>query len=136
MDWGLITLTRTGTFYFRQRILYHPIIYILASAINLFLRFSWKAPSLPFFGKLHTANLIILLQISEVLRRSMWNMLRIEWEVIVQQDKVTSSKEKEWNYKDDGINNNINNNSNNSSTSVDHLLNNHGMNISNSSNGH
>ena len=95
MDWGLITFTRNGSFYTRQRYFYHPIWYIIASTINLILRFSWKAPSIPLFGNLHSANLIILLEVFEVCRRAMWNMLRIEWEVICQQDKLASSKEKD-----------------------------------------
>ena len=98
MDWGLIQFTRTWSYYFRQRCLYHPIFYVCAMIINLILRFSWLAPNIALFRNLHSSNLIILLQLLEVFRRSMWFMFRIEWEVIVQEEKLRSVKDKdEWN---------------------------------------
>ena len=82
MDWGLITITRTGSFFCRQRITFAPSIYILATIINLFFRFSWACNRFKFFRDLHTAHLVLLMELAEVFRRGMWNYIRIEWEVI------------------------------------------------------
>lgn len=54
MDWGLLTFTRDGRVLTRSRLLLPVLTYMLVTAINLALRFSWainrvpgKAPSQP-----------------------------------------------------------------------------------------
>jgi hypothetical protein len=66
--------------------------YAAATVVNLLLRFSWRASRLPGLRTLHSANLILLLEVAEVCRRAMWNVIRIEWEMIVQQDKLLAVK--------------------------------------------
>ena len=38
--------------------------------------------------QVHSSVIILIIEIGEVFRRSMWAVYRIEWEVIVQQDKA------------------------------------------------
>ena len=89
MDRGLISFTRDGRMYFRQRMLYPWPVYVLAAAINLVLQFAWAAHVVPGLHQLHASYLVLLVEVVEVCRRAMWNMLRIEWEILVQQDRLT-----------------------------------------------
>lgn len=88
MDWGLITFTRTGGVYGRKRTMYPWYTYVFAVIINLVMRFSWAANRIPSLSHLHASSLVLLVEVGEVARRSMWNMFRIEWEVIVQQERA------------------------------------------------
>lgn len=38
--------------------------------------------------QLHSSIIVLLIELGEVLRRSMWAIYRIEWEVIVQQERA------------------------------------------------
>ena len=67
--------------------------YILAAIINLILRFSWAANRIPQLSNLHSSHLVLMVELLEVGRRSMWNIIRIEWEVIVQADRASSNKD-------------------------------------------
>lgn len=93
MDWGMITFFRTGKILTRQRLLLPWIIYPPAIIINLLLRFSWAANRIPSLSHLHASHLILLVELGEVMRRAMWNVLRIEWEVIVQQERLSDKDE-------------------------------------------
>eukprot|EP01037_Dinobryon_pediforme_P046854 gene46854-60469_t len=74
MDWGLVS------------------VYLLAVILNLTLRFSWAMNRLPWFKELDMTVVILSIELGEIFRRAMWNVFRIEWEIIVQQDR---SREKE-----------------------------------------
>ena len=93
MDWGLITFHRTGHVNSRLRTHFHWSFYLFAVVVNLILRFSWKATRLPWFASLHSSHLVLLLELAEVGRRALWNMIRIEWEIVVQMDKSFSEKD-------------------------------------------
>lgn len=62
--------------------------YVFAVSVNLLLRFSWAANRIPALGHLHASHLVLMVEIGEVMRRAMWNMFRIEWEMIVQQERA------------------------------------------------
>ena len=99
MDWGLITITRDGRIYRRQRALLPWYAYLFAMIINFVLRFSWTVNRIPGMNHIHSSVIVLVIEIAEVFRRAMWNIFRIEWEIIVQQEKagiqdVDSSLEK------------------------------------------
>lgn len=88
MDWGLLTFTRDGRVLRRQR-LYLPLIsYVLLVAVNFVLRFSWLVNRLPGADHLHSSIIVLVIEVGEVFRRALWNIYRIEWEVISQQEKA------------------------------------------------
>ena len=89
MDRGLISFTRDGRMYFRQRMLYPWPVYVLAAAINLVLQFAWAAHVVPGLHQLQASYLVLLVEVVEVCRRAMRNMVHIEWEILVQQDRLT-----------------------------------------------
>ena len=82
MDWGFISFSRTGKCSQRQRYFYPFATYVLVGISNLILRFAWAANKLSLFAELDAANLVLCLELIEVFRRSVWNMYRIEWEII------------------------------------------------------
>jgi len=82
MDWGLISINRNGKINFRSRVLLPAICYLPAIIINLIMRFSWAANRIQFLSHLHASHLILIVELGEVLRRAMWNIYRIEWEVV------------------------------------------------------
>ncbi len=82
MDWGLISFTRDGRIHTRAKLNFPLVLYLLASIINLTLRFSWYANRLPQLKAFHSSQLVLMVEAAEVGRRAMWNMIRIEWEVI------------------------------------------------------
>ena len=88
MDWGLISITRDRRIYRRQRALLPWYAYLLAMIINLVLRFSWTVNRIPGMNHIHSSVIVLVIEIAEVFRRAMWNIFRIEWEIIVQQDKA------------------------------------------------
>lgn len=102
MDWGFITIHRTGKITTRQRSFLPIIFYFPLVIINLCLRFSWAANRLASLSHLHASELILLVELAEVFRRCLWAVVRVEWEVIVQQDKHALSKNQE-NYNEETI---------------------------------
>jgi hypothetical protein len=94
MDWGLMSFSREGKCSTRQRFLYPTITYLLVSSTNLFLRFAWAANKFEAFAGLDASTLVLALELVEVFRRSVWNMYRIEWEIITveSKDKLLDSK--------------------------------------------
>ena len=87
MDWGLLTFTREGRVHGRSRLMYPAYVYVLACLMNLVIRFSWAANRIPSLAALHASHLVLMVETAEVLRRAVWNLFRIEWEIIVQADK-------------------------------------------------
>ena len=90
MDWGLFSF-RSGTLVFRQKLLWSTSFYVIAGIINLILRFSWAANRIPQFSKMDASLMLLAVELAEVFRRSMWNLLRIEWEVVNSQIKGSIS---------------------------------------------
>lgn len=88
MDWGLLTFYRDGRILRRQRVLFPLPTYIFAVVINLLLRFSWTVNRIPGMGQVHSSMIVLLIELGEVIRRSIWILYRVEWEVIVQQEKA------------------------------------------------
>jgi len=88
MDWGFFTVTREGKILARPRIMLPLLTYLLATVINLALRFAWLINRVPGMDKVHSSVIVLAIELGEVFRRSMWMVYRIEWEVIVQQDKA------------------------------------------------
>lgn len=88
MDWGLLTFTRDGRVLRRQRLHLPLFTYFLLVIINFVLRFSWFVNRLPGFDHLHSSIIVLVIEVGEVFRRAMWNIYRIEWEVISQQEKA------------------------------------------------
>ena len=87
MDWGLIQLSMKKNAVcvcLRPRSLFFfpSFAYLLAAAVNLALRFSWMANQLEVFRGLHATQLVLLVELLEVFRRSIWNIFRVEWEII------------------------------------------------------
>ena len=91
MDWGMITFYRTGKVQLRQRSYFHWTFYVVLLIINFILRFSWKANRISWLRALHSSHLVLVLEVAEVCRRALWNVVRVEWEVIVQQEKKIES---------------------------------------------
>lgn len=82
MDWGLLSCNKDGSLYVRHRTLLPLPLYAIVTVINLLLRFSWAANRITFFESLHPSMLVLVIELGEVLRRSIWFIFRIEWEVI------------------------------------------------------
>ena len=86
-DWGLIQLKRDLRLYTRSRLHLPVFVYALAVVANLFLRFSWSITRIPYFRGFHSSVIVLIIEVGEVCRRSMWNVLRVEWEIICQQER-------------------------------------------------
>lgn len=93
MDWGLLTFTRNGRVLRRQRTFYPVFVYVMAVVINLILRFSWTINRWPGCQQLHSSIIVLVIELGEVIRRALWNCFRIEWEVLVQQEKINAAKD-------------------------------------------
>mmetsp|Transcript_21193 Transcript_21193/g.29154 ORF Transcript_21193/g.29154 Transcript_21193/m.29154 type:complete len:164 (+) Transcript_21193:15-506(+) len=88
MDWGLLSFSRDCRWSTRQRLLLPWPSYVFAVLINLVLRFSWAMNRLPWFKELDMTVVILTIELGEICRRAMWNIFRIEWEILVQQDRA------------------------------------------------
>jgi hypothetical protein len=87
MDWGLIQFSMKKNAVcvcLRPRSLFFfpSMAYVFAITANLVLRFSWMANQLELFRGLHATQLVLLVELLEVIRRSIWNVFRVEWEII------------------------------------------------------
>lgn len=91
MDWGLLQFSREGRVYGRQRLLYPVPAYAIACVINLIIRFSWAANRIPMLASFHASHLVLMVELAEVARRAMWNIFRIEWEILVQAERAKSA---------------------------------------------
>lgn len=104
MDWGLLALyaqtqNSSSTMSpgkldspgFRPRTVFPFALHLLVAVTNLVLRFSWAANRIAGLSSLPPTHLILLVEMAEVVRRAIWNIFRIEWE-INQQEKSVSLK--------------------------------------------
>eukprot|EP01041_Mallomonas_annulata_P000255 gene255-470_t len=89
MDWGLLTVHRGGRISTRTRFLVPYPFHFIAATINLFLRFLWAANQIPYFSQMNPTHLLLVVELAEVFRRGVWNIFRVEWEILVQQDKAS-----------------------------------------------
>ena len=99
MDWGLVQLSVVkGRVCLRLRPLcfYPTPAYIVAAALNLVLRFGWMANQVEALQGLSVAALVLMVEMAEVSRRAVWNLFRVEWEII-----NTTLKEREATKGDD-----------------------------------
>jgi len=48
-----------------------------------------------------SAQLVLVVQLAELSRRSMWNVFRVEWEVISQQDRLAGKSREDIRIEDD-----------------------------------
>jgi hypothetical protein len=92
MDWGLISYTKKSGFFFRPRLLLPVTYHIVAAIINLILRFSWAANRIKALEHIHPSHLVLLIELAEVFRRAMWNIFRVEWEIIARQNAAATAK--------------------------------------------
>ena len=98
MDWGLVSLdVWTMKCSFRNRYYFHFLYYLFAIIINLLLRFSWTITLFSYFRSFHSSHIILWMEVGEIIRRCIWNNIRIEWEVIVNQDKLKYKHEQDTN---------------------------------------
>jgi hypothetical protein len=88
MDWGLISLHRDWRITRRHRTSFPWYVYLFAVMLNFMLRFSWTVNRIAGMNHVHSSVIVLVIEIGEVFRRSLWNIFRIEWESIVQQDKA------------------------------------------------
>ncbi len=96
MDWGAISYSRPlGSFIFRRRNYLPSALLWLAVPVNLMLRFSWAANRFSWFKDLHPSHFVLLIEVAEVIRRTIWNFFRVEWEVIVVQERLAQNKDVE-----------------------------------------
>eukprot|EP00435_Cladocopium_sp_Y103_P000192 s3138_g1.t1 len=87
MDWGLLHLMphKPGNFGLRPVLLYPqpPIVYYLAIVLNFIGRtlwsLRWSEQATIFLGAFFLSS---VQQAAEVLRRCLWNVLRVEWQCI------------------------------------------------------
>jgi hypothetical protein len=88
MDWGLISIHRDWRITRRHRVLFPLFLYFLIVPFNLLMRFSWLINRLPGMAHIHSSIIVLIIEIGEVVRRSVWNLFRIEWEILNQQEKL------------------------------------------------
>lgn len=93
MDWGLISFNRPlGAFICRKRNFFPSNMLIFTAVLNFFLRFAWAANRLSFFQSMHPSHLILLIESAEIFRRAIWNIFRVEWEVMVMEEREKLSE--------------------------------------------
>eukprot|EP00128_Syssomonas_multiformis_P008027 Colp12_sorted_trinity150504_noHs@1494 len=78
MDWGLGD-RGSNFFLLRNNILYPPVVYYVAIIINFLLRCIWSL-KLPERLHLNTSQTLFMFELLEVMRRCMWNFIRVEWQ--------------------------------------------------------
>ena len=86
----MLQFSREGRVYGRQRIMFPVAAYVFACAINLVIRFAWAANRVPSLAAIHASHLVLMVELAEVARRAMWNLFRVEWEIIVQAERASS----------------------------------------------
>jgi hypothetical protein len=72
----------------RNRLRYGVAVSVLILIADILLRFSW---TLRFWHKPSNDSFILWSQFLEVIRRALWNLLRIEWEHMKQTNGTASS---------------------------------------------
>merc|ERR1711988_1191837 len=87
MDWGLIS------FNIRPRLFYPIYYHLVAAIINLILRFSWMITMYEAARAMNPGSLVLLIEAVEIIRRFIWNIFRVEWEIINKADVDKVEKE-------------------------------------------
>lgn len=87
MDWGVCTSLNADTFLLRNNITYPHWFYYMAMLVNFLLRFFWLFPLILFrnpaqFGAFTVYSLAWWAVFAEILRRTIWALIRVEWEHI------------------------------------------------------
>jgi hypothetical protein len=88
MDWGLLQFSmsqrgRVCACLRPRSIFFYPWpAYVFAVVINLVLRFAWLSNHVEALRGMHATQLVLLIEIAEVVRRAIWNVFRVEWELI------------------------------------------------------
>eukprot|EP00996_Jenningsia_fusiforme_P000729 NODE_165_length_2944_cov_61.626598_g151_i0.p1 GENE.NODE_165_length_2944_cov_61.626598_g151_i0~~NODE_165_length_2944_cov_61.626598_g151_i0.p1 ORF type:complete len:431 (+),score=39.96 NODE_165_length_2944_cov_61.626598_g151_i0:538-1830(+) len=84
-DWGLGT-SRNSQLLLRDRLLFPSYWYYLAVLVDLVLRFTWSLQLSPhwylYLGDVGRELQMFLLESVEILRRCMWIIFRMEWQLI------------------------------------------------------
>ena len=82
MDWGLFRSTKKSTPYLRNQLTFEPSFYYKCMFLNLILRHFWL---IPLFLNPHFNNglscfqpLILTSMLAEMVRRSIWSVIRVE----------------------------------------------------------
>lgn len=94
MDWGLCMQSNSKYPFLRDKLLYgSPAVYYLAIIGDLALRLCWSL-KLSSHLQHHASGLafIFLFEILEVFRRFVWNFFRVEWQVIVDEQKKAEER--------------------------------------------
>ncbi len=62
MDWGLLSVHRTGKITTRQRMLLPTWCYFVAVCVNLVLRFSWAINRVPGLNYMHSSVIVLIIE--------------------------------------------------------------------------
>jgi EXS family len=109
MDWGLFVKGHGGKWVLRTNRLYpSKRFYWCMVVINTMLRFCWTLSFIPLsylsatgvltetFSSSSWSNVLgPLIASAEILRRSLWGLLRVEWEIVKNVDNDDESEEEE-----------------------------------------
>lgn len=84
MDWGMGRFTGAVSYPgLRQTLLFdHAGLYYLAIVADLALRLLWVLKYLGYPSRVSYDTFMVVVEVLEVLRRSMWSVFRIEWECV------------------------------------------------------
>ena len=97
MDWGLISFNirpnAKSLIYFRPRLFYPVYYHLVAAIVNLIMRFSWMITMFESARTLNPGTLVLLVEAMEIIRRFIWNIFRVEWEIINKADVDKVEKE-------------------------------------------
>lgn len=107
MDWGMaqeptLAIGSPCTFkddslkrgFLRQRLRFGVLLSTLIIFGDLFLRFSWTLRFFHLWIFSSFDSFVLLTQFLEVFRRAIWNLLRVEWEIIKTSPPPGKGKEK------------------------------------------
>jgi len=94
MDWGLLDF-KSPNWMLRKEICYSRWVYYVAMGVNIVLRISWVMLISPKFFSITANKDVILFAVScaEVLRRGIWNLIRMENEHMNNCGKYRASKQ-------------------------------------------
>lgn len=97
MDWGLLQISlKEGKLVTRSQSYFPTLLYYCVSVSNLILRFAWASNIyIPYFQQMEPHHLVFMLEVVEVIRRAVWNIFRIEWEIINNDREKDTLEEKE-----------------------------------------
>ena len=109
MDWGLLVYNRnTSMWNLRSQRLYpRKSFYWMLLIVNTVLRFCWTLSFVPFhylsatgvltnnFSNEAWANIMIpIIASAEIIRRTLWGLIRVEWEAIRVKNEMSNNEDK------------------------------------------